>query len=48
VCLLAAPYNEVVAAVEDLTDILGATERAAVFGGNAAALYRLEPRGEAP
>jgi len=48
VCLLAAPYNEVVAAVEDLTDILGATEQAAVFGGNAAALYRLEPRSEVP
>jgi len=41
VCLLAADYATVVAAAEELTADLTATERAAVFGGTAAEWYRL-------
>ena len=41
VCLLAATYPEVVAAARQLTAGLSATERAAVFGGAAEAVYRL-------
>jgi L-fuconolactonase len=41
VCLLAASYEEVVAAAEGLTAGLTAGERDAVFGGTAARVYRL-------
>jgi L-fuconolactonase len=39
VCTLAAPYGSVVAAVEELVAGLSATERTAVMGGTAAAVY---------
>jgi L-fuconolactonase len=45
VCTLAAPYHEVVAAAEDLTDALDATEQDAILGGNATEVYRLHARG---
>ena len=41
VCLLAASYEDVVAAARDLTAGLSAAERAEVFGGAAEAAYRL-------
>ena len=41
VCLLAASYDEWVAAAGELTSGLSASERAAVFGGTAAHWYRL-------
>ena len=41
VCLLAADYAAVVAAAEELTGELSATERAAIFGGTAATWYQL-------
>ena len=41
VCLLAASYTDVAGAVRDLTADLTSVERAAVFGGAAAAVYRL-------
>ena len=41
VCLLAAPYPRVVAAAHQLTKGLSTSERAAVFGENARAVYRL-------
>ena len=41
VCLLAASYQDVVAAAQDLTADLSTAERAAVFGGAAEAVYRL-------
>jgi len=42
VCLLRASYEEVVSVAESLTAGLTVDERAAVFGGNAGAWYRLE------
>jgi L-fucono-1,5-lactonase len=41
VCLLAASYETVVATARELTSGLTEGERAAVFGGNASAVYRL-------
>ena len=41
VCLLAADYGRVIDAAEQLTAQLSADERAAVFGGTAATVYRL-------
>ncbi|MFJ6671837.1 amidohydrolase family protein [Actinosynnema sp. NPDC091369] len=41
VCLLAAPYDRVVAAAEELTAGLTADDRAHVFGGTATRTYRL-------
>ncbi|MFJ9770490.1 amidohydrolase family protein [Kitasatospora sp. NPDC101157] len=41
VCLLAASYQEVVGAAEELTDGLAARERAQVFGGTAVRAYGL-------
>ena len=41
VCLLAATYEEVAAAARELTAGLSDSERAAVFGGNATAVYGL-------
>jgi L-fuconolactonase len=41
VCLLAAPYEIVLATARELTADLTATERAAVFGENARVVYRL-------
>jgi L-fuconolactonase len=41
VCLLAAPYGEVVAAAERLVGGLSAAEQADVFGGSARRAYRL-------
>ena len=41
VCLLAASYDAVTAAAEELTASLGAAERAAVFGGTARRIYGL-------
>ena len=41
VCLLAAPYERVVATARKLLAGLSVAERDAVFGGNAAAVYRL-------
>lgn len=41
VCLLAAGYDEVIRAAEDLTAALSAAERADVFGGTACRAYRL-------
>ena len=43
VCLLAATYEEVVAAAEDFVATLSASERDDVFGGTALAWYSLEP-----
>lgn len=43
VCLLAASYDQVISAAEELTAGLSAAERAAVFGGTAARAYRLAP-----
>jgi L-fuconolactonase len=40
VCLLAAGYAQVLDAARELLDGLGASERAAVFGENALAIYR--------
>jgi L-fuconolactonase len=46
VCLLAAGYEEVLATTRTMvTDKLGKGEEQAVFGGNAARFYRLEPAG---
>lgn len=42
VCLLAAQYTETLQLVERYADQLSGPERAAVFGGNAAAVYRLK------
>lgn len=39
VCLLAAPYERVVATAQELTASLSDTERATVFGGNARTVY---------
>ena len=44
VCLLAAPYNRVVEAAEELTAQLSSTERADVFGGTATRSYGLGRR----
>jgi L-fuconolactonase len=48
VCLLAAPYARVMAALaaalDGLTTALTATERAAIWGGTAARTYRLDLR----
>ncbi|HZC74186.1 MAG TPA: amidohydrolase family protein [Jatrophihabitans sp.] len=44
VCLLAATYDQVVEAAEELTRALSPTERAEVFGGSAARSYRLSVR----
>ena len=44
VCTLAATYDDVVAAAEQLVAGLDAHEREAVFGGNARAMYRLPER----
>jgi L-fuconolactonase len=41
VCLLAATYDEVIGAANDLTEQLSPDERAEVFGGSAARWYRL-------
>jgi L-fuconolactonase len=41
VCLLAASYERVVAAAEEVTGRLAADEREAVFGGTAVEWYRL-------
>lgn len=41
VCTLAASYDQVVAVTEELTGGLGTGERADVFGGTAARVYRL-------
>jgi L-fuconolactonase len=41
VCLLAATYDQVLAAAGRTLDALGAAERERVFGGTAAAVYRL-------
>ncbi|MFI5953992.1 amidohydrolase family protein [Cryptosporangium sp. NPDC051539] len=41
VCLLAASYDDVVDAAETLVGDLSAEERAAIFGGTAAATYRI-------
>ncbi|MGW3632086.1 amidohydrolase family protein [Streptomyces sp. NPDC005122] len=41
VCTLAASYAQVVAATEELTDVLDEGERADVFGGTALRVYRL-------
>ena len=41
VCLLAAPYERVLATARELTAALSPDERARVFGGNAARVYRL-------
>ena len=43
VCTLAAPYERVVAAAEQLTAGLSVGERAEVFGGTADRVYRLAP-----
>ncbi len=43
VCTLAADYDRVVRVAEELTSGLTTTERAAVFGGNAARTYQLAP-----
>lgn len=43
VCLLAASYDEVVGAAEDLTEHLSIDEQAEVFGGTAERCYGLEP-----
>jgi L-fuconolactonase len=43
VCLLAAGYADVVAAAEDLTASLSASEQDDVFGATAARVYRLPP-----
>ena len=42
VCLLAAPYERVVAALTEALGELSAATRAKVFGGNAVAFYRLD------
>jgi L-fuconolactonase len=44
VCLLAAPYDRVIEAAEELTAQLSPAERADVFGGAAERTYRLGPR----
>jgi L-fuconolactonase len=44
VCLLAAPYDRVIEAAEELTAQLSPTEQADVFGGTAARSYRLGQR----
>ncbi|MFB8134277.1 amidohydrolase family protein [Streptomyces mirabilis] len=41
VCTLAASYGQVVVVAEELTEGLGAEERAEVFGGTATRVYRL-------
>lgn len=41
VCTLAATYGEVIGAARELTESLSGAERAAVFGGTAARVYRL-------
>jgi L-fuconolactonase len=41
VCLLAAPYETVIATARTLTDGLTEAERSAVFGGTAEDVYRL-------
>jgi L-fuconolactonase len=41
VCLLAAPYDRVLAAARDLTGALSAAERAEVFAGTARRTYRI-------
>jgi L-fuconolactonase len=43
VCLLAASYDQVIIAAEELTAGLSGAERAAVFGGTAARAYGLAP-----
>jgi L-fuconolactonase len=43
VCLLAAPYDVVLATARTLTGSLSTTERARIFGGTAEAVYRLVP-----
>jgi L-fuconolactonase len=44
VCLLAASYDEVVTAAEELTAALSPSEQADMFGGTAARSYRLDTR----
>jgi L-fuconolactonase len=44
VCLLAAPYDAVLSAAQQLTAGLSPTERADIFGGTAARVYRLAAR----
>lgn len=44
VCLLAASYDQVIGAAEELTSGLSPSERADVFGGTAARGYRLDVR----
>jgi L-fuconolactonase len=48
VCTLAATYAEWHAAAVELTSGLGVDERAALFGGNAVRLYRLDAVGRLP
>jgi L-fuconolactonase len=42
VCTLAASYEQIVELVEELVDDLSTDEQAAIFGGNAAAIYTLD------
>ena len=42
VCLLAAPYDRVLGVIEEYAAALSATERSALFGGNAARFYDLQ------
>lgn len=42
VCLLAAPYADVLQAADELTSVLSETERAEVFAGTATRVYRLD------
>ena len=42
VCLLAAPYDRVFGVIEEYAAALSATERSALFGGNAARFYDLQ------
>ncbi|WP_035839646.1 amidohydrolase family protein [Kitasatospora azatica] len=48
VCLLAASYEQVVDAVDELTEDLEPNERALIFGGTAARVYGLSAAGEKP
>ncbi len=43
VCLLAGSYEQVFGLVDDYTRALPASERAAIFGGNAARFYCIQP-----